>query len=126
MHAGKMVTIVPPVKALDEFQRPSMSTNFEISPDNRFIAFVGSQGQIHLFATKSKEWIDTLKINDSCNAITFSVDSRYLFAIGDGKDVYVFDMNDRGHRCLNRFADDGCLNGTSIAVSNNSQFIATG
>ncbi len=52
MHSGKIVTVVPPVKALDEFRRPSMSANFEISPDNRLMAFVGSQGQVHLFATK--------------------------------------------------------------------------
>lgn len=126
MNSGKLVTIVPPVKALDEFQRHSISCNFEISPDNRFIAFLGSQGQIHLFSCKSKEWINTLKINDSCNALTFSSDSRYLFAFGDDKDVHVFDMNHRGHRSLNKFTDYGCLSGTSIAVSNNSQFIATG
>lgn len=35
-------------------------------------------------------------------------------------------MNDRGHRSLHKFTDYGCLSGTSIAVSNNSQFIATG
>jgi WD40 repeat protein len=82
MNSGKVVTVVPPVKALDEFQRSSISSNFEISPDNRLIAFIGSQGQIHLFSTKSKEWIDSLKINDNCNALTFSPDSRYLFAFG--------------------------------------------
>jgi hypothetical protein len=52
MGSGKIITVVPPVKALDEYQRPSMSANFEISPDNRLIAFVGSQGQIHLFSVK--------------------------------------------------------------------------
>lgn len=126
MHSGKIITVVPPVKALDEFQRPSISANFEISPDNKIMAFVGSQGQIHLFSVKSKEWIDSLKINDSCNAITFSSDSRYLFAFGDDKTVNVFDMNDRGHLCFHKFNDFGCLSGTSIAISNNSQFIATG
>jgi U3 small nucleolar RNA-associated protein 18 len=52
MLAGKIVNVVPPVKALDEYQRQSMLTNFEISPDNRLMAFVGSQGQIHLFSVK--------------------------------------------------------------------------
>lgn len=82
MHAGKMVCVRPPCKALDEHQRPSMSACFDISPDNRFMAFVGSQGQVHLFSTKSKEWIQTVKINQECNAIAFSSDSRYLFAFG--------------------------------------------
>ena len=110
MHSGKM-TIVNPYagKSLDEYKHKerSISTNFEISTDNRLIAFVGSQGQIHLFSCKvgtkfesnkktslfhyfkikkiskkSKEWIDTLKINGECNAVTFSSDSRYLFAFG--------------------------------------------
>ena len=52
MHSGQIVTVVPPVKALDEWHRSSISANFEISPDNRLIAFVGSQGQIHLFSVK--------------------------------------------------------------------------
>lgn len=126
MHSGKMINVTPPVKALDEHQRHSIASNFEISPDNRFIAFIGSQGQIHLFSCRSKEWINTIKINDQCNAVTFSSDSRHLYAFGDDKDVHVFDMNDRGHRSLYKFTDYGCLSGTSIAVSNNSQFIATG
>ena len=52
MHSGKIVSVTPPVKALDEHQERSISTTFEISPDNRLIAFVGSQGQIHLFSCK--------------------------------------------------------------------------
>ena len=126
MIAGKMITINPPVKAIDEFQKRSISSNFEISPDNRLCAFVGSQGQIHLFSVKSKEWIDSLKINGECNCVTFSADSRYLFAFGDDKDVNVFDMNHRGFRCMRKFTDFGCISGTAIAVSRNSQFIATG
>ena len=53
MHSGKM-TIVNPYagKSLDEYKERSISTNFEISTDNRLIAFVGSQGQIHLFSCK--------------------------------------------------------------------------
>jgi len=82
MHSGKMINVTPPVKALDEYQRFSIASNFEISPDNKFIAFVGSQGQVHLFSCKSKEWINSVKINDQCNAVTFSSDSRYLFAFG--------------------------------------------
>jgi U3 small nucleolar RNA-associated protein 18 len=82
MLAGKLVSVTPPVRALDEFHRPSMCTVFDISSDNRYIAFVGSQGQVHLFSCKSKEWLDTLKINGECNAVAFSSDARYLFAFG--------------------------------------------
>jgi len=121
MIAGKIVN-VPAVKALEENKMAS----FEISPDNTIIAFIGSFGNIHLFSAKSKEWIDSLKVNDQVNAVTFSPDSRYLFAFGNGKDVHVFDMNERGHKSLHRFNDFGCLSGTSITVANNSQYIATG
>lgn len=50
----------------------------------------------------------------------------FLYSKIDDKDVHIFDMNDRGHRSVHKFTDYGCLSGTSIAVSNNSQFIATG
>ena len=75
MNAGKLVTVVPPVKALDEFQRPSICHNFEISPDNRLIAFVGSQGQIHLFSVKVSiqftHWLN--KKNEQIDKTMFQV-----------------------------------------------------
>ena len=52
MNSGKVISVTPPVKAIGEFQRNSISSTFEISPDNRFIAFIGTQGQIHLFSCK--------------------------------------------------------------------------
>ena len=57
MHSGKMLNVNPYAgKALnDEYAERSISTNFEISADNRLIAFVGSQGQIHLFSCKVKK-----------------------------------------------------------------------
>ena len=54
MIAGKLISVTPPVKALDEVQRHSIASIFEISPDNRFICFIGSQGQIHLFSSKAR------------------------------------------------------------------------
>lgn len=54
MHAGKVMKTAPPVKALDETRHTKMSSRFEISPDNRFLAFIGTQGQIHLFSVKVK------------------------------------------------------------------------
>ena len=147
MIAGKMVNVFPPVRAIDGQNKSRLGSNFEISPDNRFIAFLGSYGQIHLFSVKvsvyilddlsnnvvifdcfikSKEYVDSLKVSGSCEAVAFSSDSRYLFTFGDDNAVNVFDMNHRGYECLHKFNDFGSLSGTSIAVSNNSQFIATG
>lgn len=36
----------------------------------------------------------------------------------------IWDMNAR--TCMNRFYDDGCIGGTSIAVSPNNQYLACG
>ncbi len=47
MMAGKIVN-VPAVKSLGEHRMAS----FEISPNNSFIAFIGSYGSVHLFSAK--------------------------------------------------------------------------
>lgn len=53
MLAGKMINVFPPVRAIDEHnQSRQLGTDFEISPDNRFLAFLGTHGQIHLFSVK--------------------------------------------------------------------------
>jgi len=38
--------------------------------------------------------------------------------------VYVWDMKTRD--CVHKFTDDGCIQGTSLAVSKNGHYIATG
>lgn len=121
MISGKIVN-VSGLKGIED----NRMFSFEISPDNALMAFIGSYGNIHLFSVKSKEWIDTLKVNEQVNAIAFSFDSKYLFVYGDNKDVHVFDMNSRTHSSIHRFSDFGCLNGQSLAVSPNSQYLATG
>lgn len=39
-------------------------------------------------------------------------------------EVYVWDT--RSSRCLNRFTDEGCVKGTSIAASRNGRYLACG
>lgn len=67
-----------------------------------------------------------MKISGSCTAVAFSSDARYLFAYGDDNAVNVFDLAHRGYECMHKFNDFGALSGTSLAVSSNSQFLATG
>ena len=43
--------------------------------------------------------------------------------LGDGH-VYLWDI--RSSNCIHRFVDDGCVKGTTIGISPNGQFIATG
>ena len=46
-----------------------------------------------------------------------------VVVVGEGK-VYVWDMSAR--ECVNVFVDEGCINGTTIAVSPDSQYVACG
>lgn len=39
-------------------------------------------------------------------------------------EIYEWDMNSR--MCIKKFYDDGCLQGTSLAVSGNDQYLAAG
>ena len=73
---------------------------------------------------QSKELVDNLKMNGTVDALAFSADGSRLFSVGDDGEVYVWDMNAR--QCVHRFTDEGCLHGTALAVSANSQYIACG
>lgn len=47
-----------------------------------------------------------------------------IFCRTDGGEMYIWDLNSRV--CIHRPIDNGCLSGTSLAVSPNGQFVATG
>ncbi|VDI39498.1 U3 small nucleolar RNA-associated protein 18 [Mytilus galloprovincialis] len=119
MMVGKMIS-VPPVKGLGEVNMK----RFVVSPDGRFIAFIGSYGNIHLLSAKSKEWIFTQKMNGSVGGVCFSQDGSTMYSYGDDGDVYIWDMKTRD--CIHRFIDDGCTKGMSIAVSHDHNFLACG
>ncbi|KAL3880630.1 hypothetical protein ACJMK2_032854 [Sinanodonta woodiana] len=119
MIAGKIVN-VPWIKGLEE----NHMKYFEVSPDGRFLAFLGKYGAIHLLSAKSKEWIQTLKMNGTVMSVAFSKDSTRMFSFGNDGMVYVWDMNTRD--CVHRFYDEGCIKGTTLSVSPNNQYIACG
>ncbi|XP_052076872.1 U3 small nucleolar RNA-associated protein 18 homolog isoform X3 [Mytilus californianus] len=119
MMVGKMIS-VPPIKGLEEVNMK----RFVVSPDGRFLAFLGSYGNIHLLSAKSKEWIYTQKMNGSVGGICFSQDGSTMYSYGDDGDVYIWDMKTRD--CIHRFIDDGCTKGMSIAVSHDHNFLACG
>ncbi|XP_063414833.1 U3 small nucleolar RNA-associated protein 18 homolog [Mytilus trossulus] len=119
MMVGKMIS-VPPVKGLGEVNMK----RFVVSPDGRFIAFLGLYGSIHLLSAKSKELIYTQKMNGSVGGVCFSQDGSTMYSYGDDGDVYIWDMKTRD--CIHRFIDDGCTKGMSIAVSHDHNFLACG
>ena len=63
-------------------------------------------------------------MNGTVESVAFNSDGSRLFSVGDDGEVYVWDMNRR--QCIHRFIDEGCIQGTSLAVSNNSQYLACG
>ncbi|XP_075229924.1 U3 small nucleolar RNA-associated protein 18 homolog wicked [Lycorma delicatula] len=98
--------------------------NFEVSPDGRIIAVCGKFGNIFLLSAKTKEWLGSLQMNGEVNGISFNSDGSLLYSHGDDGKVYVWNMKTR--TCINKFVDDGCLNGTSVCISPNDKLLACG
>ncbi|KAM8999094.1 U3 small nucleolar RNA-associated protein 18 homolog [Sarcophilus harrisii] len=98
--------------------------NFEVSPNGSFLLLNGSSGYFHLLSMKTKELIGSMKINGKAAASAFSSDSTKIYASSVDGEVYIWDVNSR--KCLNKFTDEGCLRGLSIAVSRNGQYVACG
>ncbi|OWF54383.1 U3 small nucleolar RNA-associated protein 18 homolog [Mizuhopecten yessoensis] len=119
MIAGKVVN-VPKIKGLGE----TSMKNFVVSPDGRHLVFLGSYGSMHLISAKSKEWIQSLKMNGNVESVAFSRDGTTMYSHGDDGEVYIWDMSTRD--CVHRFVDEGCTKGTSIAASPNGQYLSCG
>lgn len=119
MMSGKVVKI-PATKGLDQ----KNVGQFELSPDGKLIAIMNKSGHINLITTKSKEWVGTLKMNGEVKALTFNKDGTKMYSHGEAGQVYIWDLGSR--RCLHKWTDEGCISGTSIALSPNEQYFATG
>jgi WD40 repeat protein len=119
MIAGKIVKI-PFFRGQERYSLEK----FVISSDEQYIASKGNNGLINVLTAKSKEHIFDLKMNGEVLSLAFSNDSNLLLSHGNGDKVYVWDIRKR--QCVNRFTDEGCVSGTSIAVSPNSQYFVTG
>ncbi|XP_078682010.1 U3 small nucleolar RNA-associated protein 18 homolog [Branchiostoma floridae x Branchiostoma belcheri] len=119
MIAGK-VSKIPKIRGVDDTSLP----RFEVSPDGRFLLFLGKNGFLHLLSAKTKECVSSLKMNSDVSAATFSKDGRHLYSVGDEGEVYVWDVGTRD--CIHKFIDDGCTHATTIALSHNNKYLATG
>ncbi len=54
---------------------------------------------------------------------SFEILNNHFFLPENGE-VYVWDMNAKV--CVHKFVDDGCIKGTSIAISPTQQYLACG
>lgn len=98
--------------------------HFQLSPCGKYIAVIGDYGEVHLLHAVTKELLSTMKQEHQSTYINFSANSNELYSHSDDNEVTIFDI--RTHRIKHRFVDDGCVNGTSLALSNNGKFLATG
>ncbi|KAF1380236.1 hypothetical protein PFLUV_G00184740 [Perca fluviatilis] len=97
---------------------------FSVCPEGGTLLLTGTNGYLHLLTLKTKEVVSSLKINGDVSGVAFSPDGSKVFANSEDGEVYVWDL--RSSRCVNRFPDDGCVKGTSIAASRNGQYLACG
>ncbi|KAL0279259.1 UNVERIFIED_CONTAM: hypothetical protein PYX00_000862 [Menopon gallinae] len=95
-----------------------------VSPDDKVIGVCGPTGKIYLLSTTTKECIDSLQMNENVTSLAFNADGSRMYSIGDEGDVYIWDMNTR--QCIQKFTDDGSINGTAIDVSSNNSLLACG
>ncbi|XP_042303492.1 U3 small nucleolar RNA-associated protein 18 homolog [Sceloporus undulatus] len=119
MMGGKIIPINH-IRGLEE----KIVRKFEVSPDGKFLLVSGTSGYLHLITMKTKEFVGSMKINGKAIASTYSPDGTKIYTHSAEGEVFIWDVKSR--RCLNKFTDEGCLRGTSIAVSKNSQYVACG
>lgn len=98
--------------------------NFQLSSCGKYMAIVGEFGEIHLLHAVTKELLCTMKQEHQSTSLNFTNDSCELYSHSDDNEITIFDI--RTQRIKHRFIDDGCVNGTSLAVSYNGKFLATG
>ncbi|XP_060882551.1 U3 small nucleolar RNA-associated protein 18 homolog isoform X2 [Labrus mixtus] len=114
------VTPVHTVRGLNE----ARVKEFSVCPEGGALLLTGTNGYLHLLTLKTKEVVRSMKINGNICGVDFSHDGSKVFANSEEGEVYVWDM--RSSRCVNRFTDDGCVKGTSIAASRNGRYLACG
>ncbi|KAI3359602.1 hypothetical protein L3Q82_013786 [Scortum barcoo] len=124
------VTPVHSVRGLNE----ARVKEFSVCPDGGALLLTGTNGYLHLLTLKTKEVVRSMKLNGNVCGVAFSHDGSKVFANSgesstfrmcvEGESVCVGLM--RSSRCVNRFTDDGCVRGTSIAASRNGQYLACG
>nr|CAB3267576.1 U3 small nucleolar RNA-associated protein 18 homolog [Phallusia mammillata] len=114
MVSGKVVEI-PYVKGM----RESKLTKFRVSPCGRYLVFLSRFGKIHVIDPTTKEHMSTLKMNGSVEDVAFKNGGDELLSFGDEGIVYQWDL--RSRKCMSTFGDEGCVKGTTIAVSHNNK-----
>lgn len=88
------------------------------------LAFLARDGRIPLLSLKTKQVTAELKMSGTARAGTFAKDGQELITSGGDGTIFIWDL--RMNKCRGTYIDHGCINGTSLAVSSQSQLLASG
>ncbi|XP_056092485.1 U3 small nucleolar RNA-associated protein 18 homolog [Rhinichthys klamathensis goyatoka] len=99
-------------------------SDFQVSPDGKFLLLFGSSGFLHLMSSKTREVVRSMKLNGTVCAAAFTADASKIFANSEEGEVFVWDV--QSSKCVKRFEDDGCVRGTSLALSRDGSYLACG
>lgn len=117
---GGSVDKIPGIQGREEKSWES----FLVSPDGKLITMLGNNGYIVLVDRRTKKWVGNMKMNGGVRGGTYTKDGALLYTTGDEGRIMVWDVRKRG--CVASFMDDGCLHGTSLSMSPDNNYLATG
>lgn len=113
---------------LDEQNLTNMVVNKHNKDSQTMVLCSSATGYAHVICQKTCKLITSFKMNGSCNAACFSSDDNYLFTAGDQAEIYQWDMRyntSSRHSCLSKIQDEGNFSTTCLAISPNSQTLAS-
>lgn len=102
----------------------SQCKHFVMAPDNHHVAVVGKWGEVYIIAARSKEKVAVLKQSNPCTALAYNPTGTLLYGHSSTGEVTVWDMNIG--RVQHKWTDEGCIEGSTLAISPTNQFIAAG
>jgi U3 small nucleolar RNA-associated protein 18 len=88
---------------------------FTLSPDGKWIAFMGDGGYIILVSMQTKQWVANLKMEGAVRALAFSADGQTLLSAGTAGEIFHWDLRTRRCRC--RHYDMGMSPTTALSVA---------
>jgi U3 small nucleolar RNA-associated protein 18 len=88
----------------------------EVSPLGSKLAFLGTEGYVHIADARSKQWIGDLKMNCTSRAVTF-LDELTCVTSGFDADIYLWDLrHSHRPRCVSRFHHEDGTPTSALAV----------
>eukprot|EP01101_Sappina_pedata_P010241 TRINITY_DN6408_c0_g1_i1.p1 TRINITY_DN6408_c0_g1~~TRINITY_DN6408_c0_g1_i1.p1 ORF type:complete len:533 (+),score=263.72 TRINITY_DN6408_c0_g1_i1:30-1628(+) len=102
---------------------PELSLENAMANDNHIVVFA-KDGRMLFLSHQTKQCQFTLKMNGTASTGSFSHDGQYFYSSGAPGDIYKWDLRTR--RCVQRYADDGAIRNSAIAMSPDGLYQATG